>query len=152
MAALGRKGLDYIVKSNLINAGSIKATRDFLGLGLKFKPWGAVKLANGLNGALSVVGIAFEAWDSWREADRKDAFIKAKGRMKADLEGQRRELLEKINGSDFFSEFFPGFVTLKQQTASLSDSFRKAREQRDAFAQWRRNAEAIEAEFIVLRS
>jgi GTPase SAR1 family protein len=152
MVAMGRQGLDWLMKSNVINANSIKAARDLLWSSFKFKPWGAVKLANGLNGALAVVGIAFEAWDSWKEAERVKEFEKGKISLIKNLEEQRRDLLEKINDASFSSQFFPGFVNLQQQIEKLSEELRKTEQQRKVFAQWRNNAEAIDAEFKVLGS
>lgn len=49
--------------------------KDF-GNALKFKPWGATKLAKGANGALIVVGIALEAWDSYQQYQREREFVK----------------------------------------------------------------------------
>lgn len=151
MVAMGRQGLDWVVKSNVINANTIKGARDLLWSSLKFKPWGAVKLAKGLNGALAVAGIAFEAWDSWKEAERIKEFEKVKQSLIEDLEEQRRELLEKVNSSDFSIRFFPGFAELQQQIAKLSEELGKTEKQRKVFAQWRSDAEAIDAEFRVLK-
>ena len=151
MVAMGRQGLDWVVKSNLINANTTKGARDLLWSSLKFKPWGAVKLAKGLNGALAVAGIAFEAWDSWKDAERIKEFEKGKQSLIEDLEEQRRELLEKVNSSDFSIQFFPGFAELQQQIAKLSEELGKTEKQRKVFAQWRSNAEAIDAEFKILK-
>jgi uncharacterized small protein (DUF1192 family) len=147
MVALGRQGLDCIVKSNVLNPNSIKAARDLLWSSFKFKPWGAVKLAKGLNGALVFVGIAFEVWDSLKEAERKQEFENSRKAFKENLEGQRKELLDKINGSDFSTNFFPGFTELKQRIEMLSGELEKTEKQRKVFAQWRNKAEAIDAEF-----
>lgn len=152
MVTLGREGLKRVVSSNLVNAGTIKAARDTLGLTIKFKPWGAVNLAKNVNGALAGLGIALEAWDSWKEAERRDAFMKAKAGMKTDLEGQRSELLAKINASSFFEEFFPDFLKLKEQISSLAGVLQQTQERRTAFAQWRKDAEVIEGEFRMLGS
>ncbi len=151
MLAMGRQGLDWIVKSKVINANTIKGARDLLWSSFKFKPWAAIKLAKGLNGALAVVGIAFEAWDSWKEAERIKEFEKGKRSLIENLEVQRRELLEKVNGSDFSTQFFPGFAELQQQIARLSEELGNTEKQRKVFAQWRHDAEAIDAEFKVLK-
>lgn len=152
MVAMGRQGLDWMVKSNVINANNIKAARDLLFSSFKFKPWGAVKLANGLNGALAVVGIAFEAWDSWKEAERIKEFEKGKQNLIINLEEQRKELLNKINDSDFSAQFFPGFVSLQLQIQKLSEELQKTEKQRQVFAKWRDQAEAIDIEFKMLKS
>ena len=151
MVAMGRQGLDWIVKSKVINADTIKGARDLLWPSFKFKPWGAIKLANGLNGALAVAGIAFEAWDSWKEAERIKEFEKCKKGLIENLEEQRKELLKKVNGSNFATQFFPGFAQLQQQIARLSEELDKTEKQRKIFAQWRNKAETIDAEFKVLK-
>lgn len=72
--AFGKIGIDLLKQSGFINATNIKLARDgivavgkFVGvdLALKFKPWGAVKLAGNLNKALPLISLVFEAWDSW---------------------------------------------------------------------------------------
>lgn len=152
MVARGRQGLSWIVKSNVINANNIKAARDLLWSSFKFKPWGAVKLAKGLNGALAFAGIAFEAWDSWKEAERAKEFETGKQNLVKNLEEQRRELLEKINDSHFSAQFFPGFANLQNQIVKLTEELKRTEKQREDFAQWRNNAEVIDAEFKVLKS
>ncbi len=71
--AFGKIGNEFLKQSGFINATNIKLARDgivaagkFVGvdLALKFKPWGAVKLAGNLNKALPLIGIAFEIGDS----------------------------------------------------------------------------------------
>ena len=147
MITMGRQGLDWIVKSNVINANNIKAARDLLWSSFKFKPWGAVKFAKGLNGVLAVAGLAFEAWDHWKEAERVKEFEVCKKSLVENLEEQRRELLNKIGASDFSTQFFPGFNDLQKQIEQLSEELKKAERQRNIFAQWRNDAEAIDAEF-----
>lgn len=151
MLAIGRKGIDWVVKSNVINANNIKAARDLLWSTFKFKPWGAIKLANGLNGALSIVGVALEAWDSWKEAERIKAFENGKQNLIKNLEDQRKGLLETVNSDDFSTQFFPGFTELREQTNKLLEELNKTKKQRKVFAEWRKNAEAIDAEFTVLK-
>lgn len=151
MSTMGRQGLDWIVKSNVINANNIKAARDLLWSSFKFKPWGAVKFAKGLNGALAVAGLAFEAWDSWKEAERVKEFESSKKSLVGNLEEQRRELLNKINASDFSTQFFPGFNDLQKQIEQLSEELKRTERQRNIFAQWRNDAEVIDAEFRELK-
>ncbi len=74
-------------QSRIINATNIKLARDvlvatgkFVGMDLafKFKPWGTVNLAGNLNKALPLIGIAFEAWDSYNKHKKQEKFEKAK--------------------------------------------------------------------------
>jgi len=152
LVAMGRQGLDWMVKGNIINANTIKSTRDLLWSSLKFKPWGTVKLAKGLNGALAFLGLALEVWDSWKELERKKKFEKSKKSLIENLEGQRKELLEKINSADFPTKFFPGFLEIQTQIEKLSLELQKTENQKRFFAKWRNEAEIIDAEFEILEN
>ncbi|GAA7126042.1 hypothetical protein ID0436_04140 [Helicobacter pylori] len=92
----GRIGIKLLEQSKFINPTNIKLTRDgivavakFTGidLALKFKPWGAVKLAGNLNKALPLIGLAFEAWDSYNKYRKQQEFEKAKEEMKSNFDG-----------------------------------------------------------------
>lgn len=152
MLTLGRQGLNWIVKNNVINANNINAGRDLLLSGLKFKPWGAVKLANGMNGALMGLKLAFEVLDICEQIERNKEFEIVKNGLKKNLEEQRKVLLEKINDSNFSAQFFPDFVDLQQQNERLSEELRSTEKRRNVFTQWRKDAEIIDAEFKVLKS
>lgn len=87
-------------QSRIINATSIKAARDgivavgkFVGinLALKFKPWGAVRLAGNLNKALPLIGLAFEAWDSYNKYQKQQEFEKAKREMESHFNNQKKK-------------------------------------------------------------
>ncbi|GAA8299076.1 hypothetical protein HpKG83_15380 [Helicobacter pylori] len=60
-------------------------------LALKFKPWGTVKLAGNLNKALPLIGLAFEAWDSYNKYRKQQEFEKAKEKMKSYFDGQKKK-------------------------------------------------------------
>ncbi len=83
---LGKIGINLLKQSGFINATNIKLARDgiaavgkFTGIDLafKFKPWGAVKLAGNVNKALPLIGIAFEAWDSYNKYQKQEKFEKS---------------------------------------------------------------------------
>ncbi len=78
---LGRMGIDFLRQSGFIHATNVKLARDgivavgkFAGmdLALKFKPWGAVKLAGSINTFLPLICIVFEAWDSWKKQQKRE--------------------------------------------------------------------------------
>ncbi len=103
---LGKIGINFLNQSGFINTTNIKLARDalvaagkFVGidLALKFKPWGAVKLAGNLNKALPLIGLAFEAWDSWNKYKKQQEFEKAKEKMQSHFDGQKQEILDLIN-------------------------------------------------------
>jgi GTP-binding protein EngB required for normal cell division len=154
----GKQGLDYLVKSKVINNTTVLATRDgvvtaakYIGLDLgkmlKFKPWGATNLAKGVNGALAVVGLALEAWDSWEQAERRKEFQKAMAKMIENFELQRQELVALIDGEKFTEQFFASYIELQRDVAEVQKDVEAQREQRSRFRAWRERGEAIDVEF-----
>ncbi|MEL1221475.1 LeoA/HP0731 family dynamin-like GTPase [Aeromonas hydrophila] len=158
LTAMGKQGLDYVVKSNVINNATVLATRDGvvslakmvgldLGKMLKFKPWGAVNLAKGLNGLLSVAGLALEAWDTYAQAKREKLFAESIQSMVANFRAQREELIEILNAPDYVDRFFAGYVVMHGELEGLERTLHHSKERQAQFAKWREQAEAIEAEF-----
>lgn len=155
---LGKQGVNHVIKSNLIDNKTILAARDGmvsvgkalgvdLSKALKFKPWGATKLAKGANGALVVVGVALEAWDSWQQYQREQKFREAVQGMVQNFKDRRSELLELINQDQFKEQFFGD---LKRDAKALAISLDESRERQQRFLAWRETAETIEAEFAEL--
>ncbi|EMH26061.1 hypothetical protein HMPREF1420_00527 [Helicobacter pylori GAM264Ai] len=125
-------------QSRIINATSIKVARDgivavarFTGidLALKFKPWGAVKLAGILNKALPLIGLAFEAWDSYNKHQKQQEFDKAKGEMTSYFDGQKQEILALINDETRFKQTcFPMALELEECIQECEESVKKTQE------------------------
>ncbi|MGR3983485.1 LeoA/HP0731 family dynamin-like GTPase [Pseudoalteromonas sp. 1181_04] len=157
----GKQGVDFLVKSNVINNTSVIAARDgvkslasLVGMDLskllKFKPWGAVKAANAMNGVLAVAGIALEVWDSYKETKKQDEFQKAVKEMVDNFNNQRKELLELVDGDEFVSKFFQSFIDLEKGVTELEANLAGRTEQRDNFHKWRMTGEKIKQEFETL--
>ena len=154
----GKQGLKYVVKSKMINNTSIIAARDgvktvakFVGVDLgkmlSFKPWGAVKLAKGVNGALVVLSVALEAWDSYKQHEREEAFKKIVTDMVGNFNQQRNELLNLINSDSFNEQFFPKYVELANEVYDLGMNLEERKQQREDFHAWRLSGENIQQEF-----
>ena len=152
---VGKVGINRVIKGNLINNKTVLAARDGvvgmgaalgmdLGKALKFKPWGATKLAKGANGAFIVVGVAIEAWDSWQQYKREQEFQKAVQGMVQNFKDRRKELIDLINQDKFKEQFFGD---LKNDAKTLEASLNESHERRQRFLAWREAAEDIEAEF-----
>ncbi|ACX87470.1 labile enterotoxin output A [Pectobacterium parmentieri WPP163] len=158
IAAMGKQGLNYVVKSNFINSTTVIAARDGvvtvgkmagleLGKFLKFKPWGAIKFAKGLNGALVFVGVALELWDTYNQARREEEFKKIIESMVGNFNQQREGLINTLNESDFDRKHFTGFALMQDEMTSLETTMQAIREQQSLFSRWRADAEAIDAEY-----
>ncbi|MEY4978994.1 MAG: hypothetical protein RLZZ352_1264 [Pseudomonadota bacterium] len=156
--AFGKQGVNYLLKGNLINNTTVLAARDTLvsagkivgmelGSLLKFKPWGAMKFAKGANGALAFIGVAFEAWDSWEQYKREEAFNNSITKMVQDFEKQRKELISLINADQFKEQFFGKYLELKGSVAQLQNNLKERNDRQQRFHAWRVEAETIDVEF-----
>ncbi|EJC11563.1 dynactin subunit 1 [Helicobacter pylori Hp P-16] len=143
---LGKIGINFLNQSGFINATNIKLARDalvaagkFVGvdLALKFKPWGAVNLAGNLNKALPLIGLAFEAWDSYKKYQKEQEFEKAKEEMKSNFENQKKEILALINDETRFKQTcFPEIFKLERSFQELEESVKKTQECDQEFEKW----------------
>lgn len=159
--ALGKEGVKHAVKGNLINNQSILAARDGLSSAakafgfdiakyMKFKPWGAVNMAKGINGALVFLGVALEAWEYYDKHKREKEFKRAIEEMVCNFEKQREELLGLVNSDEFRQKFFGDYVVLKERLDELSINLNHSRERQKRFEAWRQEAEALDKELSVL--
>ncbi|WP_120911863.1 LeoA/HP0731 family dynamin-like GTPase [Helicobacter pylori] len=144
--ALGKIGIDLLKQSGFINATNIKLARDalvatgkFVGidLALKFKPWGAVNLAGSINKGLPFIGLAFEAWDSWKESQKIEKLEKAKEEMKSNFDGQKQEILDLINDETRFKQTcFPSVFELEKCIQACEESVKKTQECAQGLEKW----------------
>ncbi|MGL2444073.1 LeoA/HP0731 family dynamin-like GTPase [Helicobacter pylori] len=133
-------------QSRIINATSIKVARDgivavgkFVGIDLawKFKPWGAVKLAGNLNKALPLIGLAFEAWDSYNKYQKQQEFEKAKEEMKSNFNNQKQEILDLINDETRFKQTcFPMAFDLEKCIQACEENVKKTQECTQGLEKW----------------
>ncbi|MGL2662318.1 LeoA/HP0731 family dynamin-like GTPase [Helicobacter pylori] len=143
---LGKIGINLLNQSGFINATNIKVARDgivavakFTGidLALKFKPWGAVKLASNLNKALPLIGLAFEAWDSYNKYQKQQEFEKTKEEMKSHFDGQKQEILALINDETRFKQAcFPSVFELEKCIQVCEENVKKTQECAQGLEKW----------------
>ncbi|WP_121053613.1 LeoA/HP0731 family dynamin-like GTPase [Helicobacter pylori] len=144
--ALGKIGINFLNQSGFINATNIKVARDgivavakFTGidLALKFKPWGAVKLASNVNKGLPLIGLAFEAWDSYNKHKKQQEFEKAKEKMKSNFDEQKQEILDLINDETRFKQTcFPMALKLEKCIQECEESVKKMQECAQELEKW----------------
>ncbi|OOC24702.1 labile enterotoxin output A [Helicobacter pylori] len=142
----GRIGIDLLKQSKFINTTNIKAARDgivavakFTGidLALKFKPWGAIKLASNLNKALPLIGLAFEAWDSYNKYQKQQELEETKEEMKFNFDGQKQEILALINDETRFKQTcFLSVFELEETIQACEESVKKTQEFSEGLEKW----------------
>ncbi|MBH0241107.1 dynactin subunit 1 [Helicobacter pylori] len=133
-------------QSRIINATSIKVARDgivavarFTGidLALKFKPWGAVKLAGNINKALPLIGLAFEAWDSYNKYQKQQKLEKTKEEMESHFNNQKQEILALINDETRFKQTcFPMALELEETIQACEENVKKTQECAQGLEKW----------------
>ncbi|WP_367747398.1 LeoA/HP0731 family dynamin-like GTPase [Helicobacter pylori] len=144
--ALGKIGINFLNKSGFINATNIKATRDgivaagkFVGidLALKFKPWGAVKLASNLNKALPLIGLAFEIGDSVMKLKKEKELEETKEKMKSSFEEAKEQMIEFINDEARFKQTcFQNALELEKSFQEIEEKIKKTQECDQEFEKW----------------
>ncbi|GAA7610772.1 hypothetical protein HpBHB51_15930 [Helicobacter pylori] len=149
----GKIGINFLKQSGFINATNIKLARDgiaavgkFVGIDLvfKFKPWGAVKLAGNVNKALPLIGIAFEAWDSYNKYQKEQELEKAKKEMVSYFDNQKKEILELINDETKFKQTcFPSALELEKSFQEIEEKIKKTQERDQEFEKWIQIGEAF---------
>lgn len=144
--AFGRIGIDLLKQSGFINATNIKVARDgivavakFTGvdLALKFKPWGAVRLASNLNKALPLIGLAFEIGDSVMKLKKEKELEETKEKMKSNFEKAKEQMIEFINDETKFKQTcFPSALELEKSFQEIEEKIKKTQECDQEFEKW----------------
>lgn len=151
-SVMGKQGISFLQKSGIINATNIKLARDVVskitGLGLKFKPWEAVKLASKANTFLSFAGLALEAWDSYKKMEKEEKFNKSKRDMISNFDKQKEEIINLINSDDFEQRYFPNYKPLRESLALIEQAIQNTRDKQGELLAWEKDGEMIEAEII----
>jgi labile enterotoxin output A len=153
MAHKGIKMGGQFLKNGNINIANkcILAARDFFKIPFKFKPWGAVKLANAINGAIPIIGevlgLGVDAWEMIEENNKKEKFKEFINKIIENLEKQRKELIGLIDGDDFTKTFFPSFLDMQKNINSIDIELEEKEKQKQDFENWKNTAEVIEVEF-----
>ena len=154
----GKQGLNYLSKSKIINKDTVIATRDILVTGaktigldigkyLKFKPWGATKLANGAGAALAAIGLLIELHDSYEQKQKEIEFQNGIAEMVTNFEKQREEIINLINGENFVTIFFPVYIDLKNKLQGINQDIISMNETQNSFNHWVEMGEVIDVEF-----
>ena len=147
ITTLGKHGVNFLRKSNVINATNIKLARDIItkgakymgfDIGLKFKPWGAVKFASKLNVALAIAGVAF------KEKQKEQKFINSKIEINNEFNSRREELLALINDeTSFKNNYFPNLVILEKALQEINENLILAKSYQTNFQKWLNDADEI---------
>lgn len=154
MAFEGIKKGGAVLKNGLlkIDPKMILAGRDLLKVPVKFKPWGAIKLAKGANKALPLigecVGIAIDLWELYSEGEKQKKFQIVVNDIASKLSDQRKEYIDFLNNEkEFIDSFFASYLDLKERVEMIREEVSYRMQQKQELSSWQESGEAIEVEF-----
>lgn len=158
VSVMARKGINHLVKNVKLDNKTVLAARDgvkamtkYVGLDLskmlKFKPHGAIKLANKLNGAFAFLGVGLELYDSYRKIEIQKEFERSMKELIDNLKKQEKEILDLVDSERFVPMFFQGYMDLEKSYQSLQDEISGYKDVNSRFKQWKNKGSVIDAEF-----
>ncbi len=79
-------------------------------------------MAGNLNKALPLIGIAFEAWDSYNKYQKEQKLEKAKEEIKSNFEEAKEQMIEFINDETKFKQTcFPNALELEKSFQEIEE-------------------------------
>lgn len=111
-----------ILKHTKVTNDMVKATRNVVAKGLKFKPWEAVKIARWVSKGLIGLSLALEAWSHWRSYKQQKEFEDTKRKVLEFVRGTMNEAEASfINEDTYLANFAPGITEGK----NMIEEYRK---------------------------
>lgn len=155
LAIQGMKISKEFLKNAKVSSKTILTTRDFLMPTFKFKPWGAIKLADKISKGFAVtgalLGIALEAFDSYSKAKQEKEFNIVKNAIAESFIKQRKDYITFINNpQDFIGQFFPSYFDLLQRVKNMEEELVQRQNFLTEFEAWKYEGELIESDFEVI--
>jgi len=151
-----KAGNDFLKNNKIVvNRDQVLAVRDVLFKNIKFKPWGAVKLATKITNGIAifgcVLGIGLDVLDSYNEEKENKIVEQAKQEMISNFERQRKEYIDILNDDDlFYDQFFPSYREKSEYVNNLKNTVNDNFAYFSKFKDWKNEAESIDADFKVI--
>ena len=137
------KGAAQLGKSGVIGSKSILAVRDALGVGIKFKPWGAVKLASKANFVLVAAQPVIEGALMIKNWLDEKKFQETRTEIVVALREQQDELTKILKAQDFIEVYFPQLVQMQALFEKIRQAAEEARGYAEDIRQWAENGREL---------
>lgn len=133
------------MKSAKIGGETVKAARNVIAKGYKFKPWGAINLAKKLTKSLQVLGLALDLFLWYKKHKEQKKFEKAKKDVKSGVNEAFNDIEKQYLPDDatYFSYFAPqleesekAMVSFKADINSFEASKRTLKEYCEKIQNW----------------
>lgn len=136
-----------------INKTTVLASRNLLrsGLGkvgiktgMKFKPWGATKLAKGMNGALGALTVGMEIWETYDLHQKNKKLDESKTELKKYLNDYKAHLLLYVNDEQsYIKNFAPNFENTLKSREALSEEVAEFINKSEKIKEWYKKSDSI---------
>ena len=116
------------------------------GISMKFKPWGAVKLAKNLGSALAFVGVGIEVIELFKQHENAKKLDKAREDIIAYLNDYEKNIVEQFRGSDeeLIKEFAPALQKMKNMYNDMLSQDKNISNMKVQIEEWYRNPKNIQ--------
>ncbi|RDU66387.1 labile enterotoxin output A [Helicobacter didelphidarum] len=152
-------GTRLLQNSGIINNTLVLAGRDGLvsvaktlgmDVALKFKPYGAIKLAANINKCLPYIGMALtiflEMRDAKKRAEEEEKFNAMKNELAESLEQQQQEFLEFVTGDTFKNEFSKNSHTIKEDLKKIESQLNNVEQAETKLIEWKNTAKDLQSQ------
>ena len=141
LSKLGINNNTILASRNLIRGGLGKVG---INAGMKFKPYGAIKFAKGLNGALGVVTVGMEVWETWDLHQKNKNLEKSKTELTIYLNEYKAHLLSYVNDEEtYIKNFAPNFEIILKSREALSEEVTEFKDKAKKVKEWYDKADFI---------
>ena len=156
---LSNKMINGLVKDGIngLRLVPVSQMRDFIlsgrntissltGISMKFKPWGAVKLAKNLGSALAFVGVGIEVIELFKQHENAKKLDKAREDIIAYLNDYEKNIVEQFRGSDeeLIKEFAPALQKMQNMYNNMLSQDKNISNMKVQIEEWYRNSKNIQ--------
>lgn len=147
----GAGALTLIKNGNVINNNTVLAFRDVVAKGFKFNPWGATKLATGINNAIPVIGVAITALTYLSDLKKEKEFEEDKDRLANQINEIITSLLDTVSDTDKFIEnYFQSYLETEKLLAEEQHNLKILEEIKDNLENWQEHGKKLRDKFTNL--
>lgn len=142
-----------LLKGVNIQANAVKAARDVIAKGHKFKPWGAVKLAKNISKGLAVAGGAIEAamqvWDWIKDKKNQKRLLELQNSLCNAINSTFNEAFNLFDDENkYFENFAPSYIELNKTIESRQQDTKHLRDKIDEMLKYKQDIESYNFEDI----
>lgn len=133
------------------NNESVLAIRDVVASGFKFKPWGAIKVASGLNKAIPIIGTAVSIVGYAKEINDQVKFEEDRERLANAIEEIVNIFLEIVNNDEEFKKsYFPKYLETDKIIEEQENGIHELEKTLNDIEAWQDRGKQIEKEYAKL--